>query len=98
MFLYLTILLNVLFIFDNILCIFTIFYHNKLYEQYKGFIQSICIIIYNDVQTASGTIINIDITKFTSDTELHSFIWNVKYNIEFTEKEDFIKKYVENVF
>ena len=50
------------------------------------------------IQTASGTIINIDITKFTNDTELHTFIWNVKYNIEFVESEDFIKKYVENVF
>ena len=50
------------------------------------------------VQTASGDIIEIDITKFTNDKELHSFIWKVKYNIEFTYSEDFIKKYVENVF
>ena len=50
------------------------------------------------IETATGSIISIDITKFTNDVELHTFIWNVKYNIEFVESEDFIKKYVENVF
>lgn len=50
------------------------------------------------IETAHGDIIHIDISKFTNDVDLHTFIWKAKYDIEFTQSEDFIKKYVENVF
>ena len=50
------------------------------------------------VISACDDIIYIDTSRFTNDKDLHSFIWKVKYDIEFVQQEDFIKKYVENVF
>ena len=50
------------------------------------------------VQTATGSIVHVNISKFINDEELHSFIWKLKYDITFTKNEDFMKKYVENVF
>ena len=50
------------------------------------------------VISANDDIVFIDVTKFHNDVELHSFIWKVKYDVEFSKKEDFIKKFVENVF
>ena len=63
---------------------------------YKELVCYLCNIMY--IQAYDGTIIKIDITKFNSDKELHSFIWKTKYNIEFIHTDEFLKKCVENVF
>ena len=48
--------------------------------------------------TANGDIAYIDISKFTNDVDLHSFLWRVQFDVEFSKQVDFIQKYVENVF
>ena len=53
------------------------------------------------VQTASGDIIELDTTGCVNDSEFHSLLWKVQFDITFTKTEDyetFIKKYIENVF
>lgn len=46
--------------------------------------------IINDM----GKIITIDISKVLNDEELYSYIWKVKYNIEFAKKKQNIIGYV----
>ena len=47
------------------------------------------------VISASNKIVYIDIAKFLNDVELHSYIWKIKYNVEFAKQEQKILEYVQ---
>ena len=43
---------------------------------------------------ANNKIVYIDITNFLNNKDLHSYIWKLKYNIEFAKKEQDILGYI----
>jgi len=43
---------------------------------------------------ANNNIVFVNIKKFLNNEELHSYIWKLKYNIEFAKKEQDILGYI----